>query len=73
VGTGVTTFKPGDPVIARAANGAYAQYAVADLDNVARKPAAFSFEAGRGRSRRGRGRSSLGDVGKDPSRASAWW
>jgi NADPH:quinone reductase-like Zn-dependent oxidoreductase len=48
VGSGVTTFKPGDPVMARAANGAYAQYAVADLDNVARKPAAFSFEQAAG-------------------------
>jgi len=48
VGPGVTTFKPGDPVIARAANGAYAQYAVAGLDSVVRKPSAFSFEEAAG-------------------------
>jgi NADPH:quinone reductase-like Zn-dependent oxidoreductase len=47
VGAGVTTFKPGDAVVARAA-GAYAQYVVAELDSLVRKPGAFTFEQAAG-------------------------
>jgi NADPH:quinone reductase-like Zn-dependent oxidoreductase len=43
VGSGVTAWKPGDPVVARV-NAGYAQYAVAIADEVIRKPATFTFE-----------------------------
>jgi NADPH:quinone reductase-like Zn-dependent oxidoreductase len=47
VGLGVTEFKPGDPVVARA-TGAYAQYALANLDSVTGKPKNFTFEQAAG-------------------------
>lgn len=47
VGPGVTAYAPGDAVIARA-DGAYAQYAVANVDSMARKPARFTFEQAAG-------------------------
>jgi NADPH:quinone reductase-like Zn-dependent oxidoreductase len=48
VGPGVTALKPGDPVVARATGGGYAQYALANLDSLVRKPAAFTFEQAAG-------------------------
>ena len=47
VGSGVTTFKVGDAVIARG-RGAYAQYAVAPLATVSAKPAKLSFDEAAG-------------------------
>jgi NADPH:quinone reductase-like Zn-dependent oxidoreductase len=47
VGPDVTTFKPGDAVVARV-NGAYAEYAVALADEVILKPRRFTFEQGAG-------------------------
>jgi NADPH:quinone reductase-like Zn-dependent oxidoreductase len=47
VGAGVSAFKPGDPVVARA-SGAYAQYALASVDSLTRKPDVFSFEQAAG-------------------------
>lgn len=47
VGPGVTTFKPGDAVVARA-EGAYAQFVVASLDSVVLKPRTFTFEQAAG-------------------------
>lgn len=47
VGTDITTFKPGDAVVARAI-GAYAQFAVANLDSVVLKPKTFTFEQAAG-------------------------
>lgn len=43
VGPGVTGFRPGDPVVARV-NGGYAQYALAQVDEVVPKPKSFTFE-----------------------------
>jgi len=43
VGSGVTAWKPGDPVVARVAAG-YAEYAVAFAGETIRKPATFTFE-----------------------------
>ena len=43
VGSGVTVWKAGDPVVARV-NAGYAEYAVALEDEVIRKPATFTFE-----------------------------
>ena len=47
VGSGVTAVKAGDPVFARA-NGAYAQYAVADAGSVMRKPSGLTFQQAAG-------------------------
>ncbi len=47
VGPGVTAFKPGDAVLARA-DGAYAEYAVADVDVTIAKPKGFTFEQAAG-------------------------
>jgi NADPH:quinone reductase-like Zn-dependent oxidoreductase len=47
VGSGVTAFKVGDAVVARV-NGAFAQYVVADLDQIVPKPKRFSFEQASG-------------------------
>lgn len=47
LGAGVTGFAAGDPVFARLA-GAYAQYAVAAVDDVVAKPASFSYEQAAG-------------------------
>lgn len=47
VGPDVTAFKPGDAVVARV-NGAYAEYAVALVDEVVLKPKRFTFEQGAG-------------------------
>ncbi|MET0292695.1 MAG: NADP-dependent oxidoreductase [Steroidobacteraceae bacterium] len=47
IGAGVTTFKPGDAVVARV-NGSYAQYAIANLDSVVLKPKTFTFEQAAG-------------------------
>lgn len=47
VGPDVTAFKPGDAVVARV-NGAYAEYAVALVDEVIPKPKRFTFEQGAG-------------------------
>lgn len=47
IGTGVTAFKPGDAVVTRA-NGAYAEYVVANLDSLVLKPNSFSFEQAAG-------------------------
>ena len=47
VGPGVTNVKVGDAVFARA-NGAYAQYAVANADGAIAKPKAFTFEQAAG-------------------------
>jgi NADPH:quinone reductase-like Zn-dependent oxidoreductase len=43
VGSGVTAWKTGDPVVARV-NAGYAEYAVANADETIRKPASFTFE-----------------------------
>jgi len=43
VGSGVTAWKAGDPVVARV-NAGYAEYAVANADETIRKPASFTFE-----------------------------
>ncbi len=42
VGAGVTSFKPGDAVLARA-DGAYAEYAIADAEATIPKPGGFTF------------------------------
>lgn len=47
VGPGVTAFKPGDAVLARASS-AYAQYAVASADTTVAKPKSFTFEQAAG-------------------------
>jgi NADPH:quinone reductase-like Zn-dependent oxidoreductase len=47
IGPGVTAFKPGDAVLARASGG-YAQYAVAPVDTTILKPARFTFEQAAG-------------------------
>jgi NADPH:quinone reductase-like Zn-dependent oxidoreductase len=47
VGPGVTAFKPGDAVLARA-EAAYAQYAVAEADLTVPKPRDFTFEQAAG-------------------------
>jgi NADPH:quinone reductase-like Zn-dependent oxidoreductase len=43
VGPGVTAWQAGDAVFALA-NGAYAEYALANVDDVVAKPASFTFE-----------------------------
>jgi NADPH:quinone reductase-like Zn-dependent oxidoreductase len=48
VGPGVSTWKRGDEVIAKAPGGSYAQYVVAAIDEVAKKPKAMSFEEAAG-------------------------
>lgn len=48
VGPGVTAFKPGDAVLARASSGGYAQYAVAPVETTIAKPKAFTFEEASG-------------------------
>lgn len=48
VGADVKEWKKGDAVIAMAAAGSYAQYVVAPLNRVARKPASISFEEAAG-------------------------
>jgi NADPH:quinone reductase-like Zn-dependent oxidoreductase len=47
VGPGVTAFKPGDFVLARA-EATYAQYAVAEADQTVLKPGNFTFEQAAG-------------------------
>lgn len=47
VGPDVTGFKPGDPVVARVAGG-YAQYALAQADEVVPKPRSFTYEQASG-------------------------
>jgi NADPH:quinone reductase-like Zn-dependent oxidoreductase len=47
VGPDVTSVKPGDAVVARVA-GSYAQYAVAQADEVVLKPKSFTFEQASG-------------------------
>jgi NADPH:quinone reductase-like Zn-dependent oxidoreductase len=47
VGPGVTAFRPGDAVLARA-EAAYAQYAVAQAELTVRKPRDFTFEQAAG-------------------------
>lgn len=47
MGPDVTDFKPGDAVVARV-SGAYAQYAVAQVDEVVLKPKGFTFEQASG-------------------------
>lgn len=46
-GPDVTNFKPGDKVIARVSGG-YAQYALAQADEVVAKPGSFTFEQASG-------------------------
>jgi NADPH:quinone reductase-like Zn-dependent oxidoreductase len=51
VGAGVTAFRAGDEVygfVAPDASGPYAQYAIAEPENLARKPARMSFEEAAG-------------------------
>lgn len=51
VGPGVTAFKVGDKVLAslgESGGGAYADYALANIDNVALKPASFTYEQAAG-------------------------
>jgi NADPH:quinone reductase-like Zn-dependent oxidoreductase len=43
VGSGVATWRPGDPVVARV-NAGYAEYAVANADEVILKPKGFTYE-----------------------------
>jgi NADPH:quinone reductase-like Zn-dependent oxidoreductase len=43
IGSGVTRFRPGDPVFGRA-DGAFAEFAVASQDRLAQKPAILSFD-----------------------------
>lgn len=47
VGPGVTTFKPGTAVLAQA-NGSYAEYAVANVEETIRKPKRLTFEQAAG-------------------------
>jgi NADPH:quinone reductase-like Zn-dependent oxidoreductase len=47
VGTGVTTLKPGDAVVARVSGG-YAEYAIGVADEVVAKPKAFTYEQAAG-------------------------
>ncbi len=47
VGAGVTAFKPGEAVLARAAGG-YAEYAVAPVEEAIAKPKSFTFEQAAG-------------------------
>ena len=47
VGAGVTAFKAGDAVLARATGG-YAEYAVAPVDETIAKPKSFTFEQAAG-------------------------
>lgn len=44
VGTGVSTWKIGDPVFGRSTKGTYAEYTTAPEDVIARKPASISYE-----------------------------
>lgn len=48
VGAGVSTWKRGDEVIANAPGGSYAQYVVAAIEEVAKKPKAMTFEEAAG-------------------------
>lgn len=47
VGAGVTAFRPGDAVLARASGG-YAEYAVAPVETTIAKPKSFTFEQAAG-------------------------
>ncbi|MDR2214777.1 MAG: NADP-dependent oxidoreductase [Nevskiaceae bacterium] len=47
LGPDVTTFKVGEPVVARVAGG-YAQYALAQVEDVTPKPKAFTYEQASG-------------------------
>jgi hypothetical protein len=67
VGPGVTTFKPGDAVVARA-DGAYAQYVLATLDSVVLKPGSFTFGQAAGIPVAGIAYLSRGSRGKDQAR-----
>jgi hypothetical protein len=67
VGPGVTTFKPGDAVVARA-NGAYAQYVLATLDSVVLKPGSFTFGQAAGITVAGIAHLSRGSRGEDQAR-----
>src|SRR4051812_29467925 len=44
VGPGVTAFQKGQAVFGRANKGAYAEYAIAQFENLALKPEALSFD-----------------------------
>ena len=44
VGTGVTTFQPGQEVFGRSSNGSYAEYSIAPANALALKPKTLSFE-----------------------------
>jgi len=48
LGPGVSAWKVGDPVIAVASSGSYAQYAVASVHAIAAKPARWSFNEAAG-------------------------
>ena len=48
VGPRVTAWKPGDEVIVNAPGGSYAQYVVAPIESVAKKPQKISFEEAAG-------------------------
>jgi NADPH:quinone reductase-like Zn-dependent oxidoreductase len=47
IGPGVTVFKPGDAVLARA-EAAYAEYAIAEVDLTVAKPKGFTYEQAAG-------------------------
>jgi NADPH:quinone reductase-like Zn-dependent oxidoreductase len=44
VGAGVTALAPGDPVLGRADNSGYAEYAVGEADDLVRKPDALDWD-----------------------------